>query len=189
MKIKEDLTKRTFGKLEVLKRDESKIGLERGSFWICHCECGTITSTSRHSLVNHGTKSCGCLQKSAAMNLALPNAEADKNYWISKYKSRARKQKVDFSLTNREFYDICSMDCFYCGASPIERNHGYNRKNYTGTYMANGIDRIVSGGGYTTQNSVPCCTTCNLMKTNKTLEEFIGLAIKIANKHGRKSGS
>lgn len=186
MKIKEDLTGQKFGQLFVTSRDLSKIGLERGSFWICKCDCGVIKSVSRHSLVNHGTKSCGCLQKQKAMNLALPDAKADKNTWLMKYKNRAKKLKIEFTLTSEEFYDICSLDCFYCGEKPVKRS-GYQRKNYTGIYLANGIDRVDSKEGYTKKNSVPCCTTCNLMKTDKNLEEFINLAIKIAKKHGEKN--
>lgn len=189
MKIKEDLTGRTFGKLKVLQRDNSKIGLERGSFWLCVCECSNTRSVSRHSLVNHGTKSCGCLQKRAAMSLALPNAKADSNNWIRRYKDRAKKQNVDFSLSNEEFYDICSMNCFYCDSKPISRSHGYKRKNDTGIYVANGIDRVLPNEGYTKENSVPCCTICNLMKTNKSQKEFIDTAIRIANKHRNENGS
>jgi hypothetical protein len=183
MKIKEDLTGKKFGKLTVISRDINKIGLERGSFWNCECECGEKRSVSRHSLVNHGTKSCGCLQKEFAMSQALPDAEADKRYWLSKYKRRAKKLGIEFSLKDSEFYDICSMDCFYCGDSPVPRDHGYVRKNDTGIYKANGIDKIDPDGGYTKDNSVPCCTPCNMMKTDKSQEDFINRAIKIANKH------
>jgi hypothetical protein len=183
MKIKEDLTERKFGLLFVKSRDLTKVGLKRGSFWICQCECGRNTSISRHSLVNHGTQSCGCLQKAWARSQALPNGEADKNHWLMKYKRRATELKIEFSLTDEEFYDICSLRCFYCDDVPVPRSHGYTRQNYTGTYSANGIDRVNPEIGYTKNNSVPCCTPCNLMKTNKSQEYFINKAIKIANKH------
>ena len=186
MKIKEDLTNKQFGQLIVLERDFSKIGLIRGSYWICRCICGTMKSIARHSLFK-GTKSCGCLQKLAAMNGALPEAKADKNYWLRKYKARAKKLQIEFSLTDEEFYDICSMNCFYCDAQPVPRNHGYKRKGDSSTYYANGIDRIEPHVGYTKENSVPCCTPCNLMKTDKSQKEFIEMAIKIAIKHGRKN--
>lgn len=185
--IKEDLTGRIFGKLKVLQRDVVKIGLERGSFWICQCECGNICSTARHSLVNHGTQSCGCYQKTQARNKAMPDAMSDKNYWIGKYKRRAKNQNVEFSFSDKEFYDICSMNCFYCDREPVVRSTGYIRQNDVGVYKANGIDRIEPKKGYTIENSVPCCTPCNLMKTDKNQQEFINIAIRIAKKHGKKN--
>lgn len=185
MKIKEDLTGKKFGKLTVISRDSNKIGLERGSFWNCECECGEERSVSRHSLVNHGTKSCGCLQKEKASEKALEGNTAAKNSWIRKYRKRAKSENVEFSLTSEQFYDICSMNCYYCGDAPTERStYTYVRKNgFEGKFIANGIDRVVPDQGYTLENSVPCCTPCNLMKTDKSQLEFINRAIKIANKH------
>lgn len=183
--LKEDLIGKVFGKLTVKNRDYTKIGLEVGSIWLCQCECGTIKLISRHNLVNTGTKSCGCLQKTMASQRTLPNAGADRNYWIRKYKSRSKKLGIEFSLSDNEFYDICSMNCYYCGDTPTVRSCGYKGKNSTVEFRANGIDRVESDGGYTRENSVPCCTPCNLMKTDKTLKNFIDRAIKIANKHGK----
>lgn len=180
MNIKEDLTGRIFGQLTVLSRDLSKIGLERGSFWLCTCDCGKSRSVSRHSLVNHGTKSCGCLQKKKAAGSALPDALADKNYWLSKYKKRAKTTKIEFLLSNEEFYSICSKNCFYCGDAPETKNHGYIRKYQKEVYQANGIDRVNPNIGYVNDNCVPCCHVCNFMKTNKTQEDFINKVLKIA---------
>lgn len=187
MKIKEDLTGKVFKKLIVISRDYDKIGLERGSFWICKCACGTIKSISRHSLVNHGTASCGCLQKQKAQENHLPNSEAQKNSWLKKYKSRAKKDKCNFDFTNEEFFALCSLDCFYCGDAPSARStYTYNRKGGSDIrYKANGIDRVNPAMGYTKPNTVPCCTVCNLMKTDKTQEQFINKAIAIANRFRR----
>lgn len=187
MKIKEDLTGRIFGQLTVICRDLTKIGLERGSFWICRCICLRTKSVSRHSLVNHGTKSCGCLQKLVAMKGALPNAGADRNSWLSKYKRRSKENDVVFSLSDEEFYDICSMNCFYCNDRPSEKNHGYKRKNDTGTYFANGIDRLDPRIGYTKDNSVACCKVCNFMKTDKTQNDFIRKVLQIADNMRNKN--
>lgn len=189
MKIKEDLTSKKFGKLLVISRDKSKIGLERGSFWNCLCDCGTNKSISRHSLVNHGTLSCGCYQKQrASEGKSLDGDQASKNAWLKKYKARAKKFKIKFEFTNEEFFYICEKECFYCGDLPIERDvYTYIRMNCTEAlrYKANGIDRVNPKLGYTKLNTVPCCTTCNLMKTDKSQEEFINKAISIAKRFGR----
>lgn len=57
-----DLTGKTFGRLKVLKRDDS-IKSPRGVYWICECECKNICSICGVELRNGKTKSCGCLSK------------------------------------------------------------------------------------------------------------------------------
>lgn len=36
----------------------------------------------------------------------------------------------------------------------------------------NGIDRVNSKEGYTEENSVPCCSTCNKAKLDMSFEDF-----------------
>jgi hypothetical protein len=184
---KEDLTGRILGKLTVLRRDVGKIGLVRGSFWICSCSCGNIRSISRQGLVNHGTKSCGCLVREVAAKNAMPDGGADKNHWLGKYKRRAKELGIEFSLTPEEFYDICSMNCFYCDAAPTHKSNGHKhvieQKNL---YKANGIDRVDPNIGYTKENGVPCCKVCNFMKTDKSQQFFIDKMIEIVSNLRRK---
>lgn len=184
MKIKEDLTNRKFGQLTVKKRDESKIGHYRGSYWICNCECGNVKSISRHSLVNHGTISCGCFQIKKAMENGLDGNQSHKNYWLSKYKKRAKKLNIDFSLSKDLFYSICEQNCYYCGVKPSKKSCGYEKKSGKGLpYHANGIDRIDPSIGYIKDNCVSCCKQCNFMKTNKTIDEFFNLIKMIYENH------
>lgn len=53
-----DLSKMTFGDLEVLHRDES--ATDGKARWICRCKCGKIVSVLSESLRNGKTTSCGC---------------------------------------------------------------------------------------------------------------------------------
>ncbi len=184
-RVKENLIGRVFGKLTVLNRDFDQIGKKRGTYWICQCECGKICSTSRHSMVNHGAKSCGCLQKEVAISRAIPNAGSDKKSWLNKYKRRCQKKGTEFSLTDKQFYDICSMNCYYCDALPSPRSCGYKTKKDVGEYRANGIDRVDPNVGYIETNCVPCCTICNFMKTNKSQKDFINKILEIADHIGR----
>lgn len=34
----------------------------RRPMWLCQCECGNIVSMSSSALIQHGTKSCGCIK-------------------------------------------------------------------------------------------------------------------------------
>ncbi len=180
--VKEDLTGRILGKLTVLKRDVDKIGLIRGSYWICECECGNIRSISRQSLINHGTKSCGCLIRETAAKRAMPDGGADKNHWLNKYKRRARENGVEFTLTDEEFFEICSLNCFYCNAKPTHKSNGHKHViRQEKLYLANGIDRVNSKIGYVPGNCVPCCKICNFMKTDKTMEMFINKVLEISD--------
>lgn len=56
-----DLTGQKFGRLTVIKRDESS---PKGrSKWICQCDCGNTISVLRNHLTCGTTKSCGCIKK------------------------------------------------------------------------------------------------------------------------------
>lgn len=57
-----DLTNQTFGKLKVLRRDNSKPqGHQYKAYWICQCECGKIISVKSDDLTRGHTRSCGCI--------------------------------------------------------------------------------------------------------------------------------
>lgn len=60
IKIPFDLAGEQFGRLTVLRRDDTKEP-GRGNFWICRCACGKEVVVRTHSLVSGHTKSCGCL--------------------------------------------------------------------------------------------------------------------------------
>lgn len=80
-----------------------------------------------------------------------------------RYKASAKKRSLGFALTQKLFFNLLQKDCHYCGV-----------KN------ANGIDRYRNTVGYSVQNSVPCCTACNMMKKTLDPQDFIAHAIRIA---------
>lgn len=54
-----DLKSKTYNRLKVIERDTTKKG--KGTYWICKCECGNITSVRGDELKSGQIKSCGCL--------------------------------------------------------------------------------------------------------------------------------
>lgn len=56
-----------FGRLTVLKIDESRKG--KNSYYSCLCSCGTVKSILRSNLVSGSTQSCGCFRKEKAQQL------------------------------------------------------------------------------------------------------------------------
>lgn len=65
MKKAQNLSGQRFGKLTVLERAGTK---SHNTMWLCQCDCGNTTVTSRGNLLNGKTKSCGCLKHRPAVN-------------------------------------------------------------------------------------------------------------------------
>jgi predicted Zn-ribbon and HTH transcriptional regulator len=73
------------------------------------------------------------------------------------YKNNAKKRNLAFNLTLHEFGEYWQEPCSYCG-SGIETI---------------GVDRVDSSLGYTVENTVSCCFTCNEMKMTRTKAEWV----------------
>lgn len=66
----------------------------------------------------------------------------------------SKKEKKDL-LTVEQKVELWSSPCYVCGRSP-----------------SFGIDRYDASGDYTTENSKPCCTDCNYMKSDRPFQDF-----------------
>jgi hypothetical protein len=86
------------------------------------------------------------------------------NQRYSEYQCRSKSLNREFNLTIEQFEEITNRPCHYCGGNSIDRN-----KDSRG----NGIDRKNSEIGYTLENCVPCCATCNFIKNNMPYDEYI----------------
>jgi hypothetical protein len=89
----------------------------------------------------------------------------------SQYKYNASKRNIDFNLLKKEFINLISEKCYYCGTEGL--NEKYN------TVGAGGIDRIDSSISYTINNCVSCCGQCNEMKLDYTKKEFLDKCLLI----------
>jgi hypothetical protein len=165
-----DLKGRRFGKLLVVEKSERPMELkDRSAYWLCKCDCGGEKVISAHSLVRNLTNSCGCLA-------LKPNSESGFNCLYSSYLSCAKDRNIIFELDKDIFRLIVNMDCFYCGEQPSSI-----KKAVGGDYIYNGIDRVDSSLGYTTNNIVPCCKFCNYAKRINSQEYFIDKITQIYN--------
>lgn len=104
----------------------------------------------------------------------------------------------DADISFDEFIKLSEMPCHYCGVIKANKMHigikktgeqRFSRRKYSdGTYHNviahgayikdgwfeyNGLDRVDSTGLHSKNNVVPCCKTCNFMKTNKTQAFFL----------------
>lgn len=82
------------------------------------------------------------------------NKDLPKKY--NDYLLRAFKKKLSFLLSVEEFMFIINKPCIYCGSN-----------------INIGIDRESAKEGYTVDNSVPCCTMCNMMKYTYHKNDFL----------------
>lgn len=83
------------------------------------------------------------------------------------YKSSARKYNRYFNLSLNNFIQwFNNTDCYYC----------FNRINTIG------LDRVNNENGYTMENVVPCCSTCNYMKRHLKQSDFFKHILKIADR-------
>lgn len=173
-----------FGRLIVCEKTNEKDGTT--FIYKCLCDCGQITNVSRGRLTKiNGTKSCGCLRNEVAQQFHLKTpGEVSYRLLINNYKAGASNRNLDWNLTDEEALSIFSKDCSYCGLPPQKYNR-YLKKNNTLFFKKTkqatidrawinytGIDRVDSSLGYSSDNCVPCCKTCNVAKMNMPKEEW-----------------
>lgn len=97
-----------------------------------------------------------------------------KTNWVfneiyNRYIARAGNKKLLFTLSKEKFAELTQNHCYYCGKEPDE----VNRKNSPLKVIYNGIDRLNNFLGYTDENCVSCCDTCNKMKNTLSKEDFL----------------
>ena len=153
-----------YGRLTVIKRSGSN---NHGyATWLCECECGNKTVMNGASLRNGNTRSCGCLRRE---NGSLAKGESAFNIVFSDIRRMAKKRGYEWQLTKEQVRVLTGRVCFYCGVEPKQ---GASKKICNGVYLYNGLDRADNKRGYTIDNVVPCCKTCNLAKRTMSVEEF-----------------
>jgi len=130
--------------------------------------------------------SCGCLKRDSAswksvgpntMPWQLPSGEAAFNNLLHSYRSKALKRGFVFDLTKEEFRELVTGECVYCGDSLGSLSRGLGKTS--GDFRFTGVDRAVNEEGYTKENAVSCCSTCNFMKHKLGSSAFLEHVSKI----------
>lgn len=170
-----DYTGLMFDRLKVISYSHNK---NNQRYWLCVCSCGTELTVSSSKLKHQ--KSCGCIgrEKCSIRMKTLKSGQkeygvAAKNYCYHIYKKGARNRQIEFDLTFNQFIDIVQKSCTYCGRKDTRQVTHNNRGNlFYGSFSCTGIDRLDNSKGYTLNNSVPCCWTCNNAKKDMSYDEF-----------------
>jgi hypothetical protein len=195
--MNDDLIGKKVGRLTVLNEDinrPKKYYEWKGKkypyvYYRCLCECGKFVSIRKNLLGNSKitTKSCGCLISDVITTINKKRKFSDKDRTLNAqyrlYKYRAKKRNLVFDFTKAEFSNFMLEKCYYCGWKSETKPHFHNWKSRDGFLIYNGLDRIDSTKGYTRENVVPCCRSCNSAKLNLTQQEFFHLISMIYNTH------
>ena len=162
---------------EIVKRDASG-----RRYYECFCDCGGVTVSRRDSLLAHTTVSCGCKYGKTPEQRSLEGKAKRADYykrewshrkdWFAKHRrttrqrfmrarNAARHRGIEWGLTLEQYESVALRPCMYCnGLLGAVETRG-------------GLDRDDNSKGYTFENSVPCCFTCNRLKSNIfTKDEF-----------------
>lgn len=84
------------------------------------------------------------------------------------YKSDAKRRNIIWNLTKQEFNDFSGGNCYYCNSE----------------ILLIGLDRINNDPtvGYTKENICRCCSICNRMKSNMSIDNFLSHISKIKSR-------
>lgn len=143
-----DITGCRYGKLTVI----SFFGIKnRGSYWICQCDCGNQIITSSHCLQQGNTKSCGCTHIEKSSKLCK-----SRNYrhgyskeplyavWKTMRQRCNNPKQYDYRWYGAKGITICPEWNDYCIFREWAITHGYNQSLT--------IDRIDCTGNYCPSN-------------------------------------
>lgn len=146
----------------------------------CRCDCGNTVWKLGNVLTHKptGTKivelrSCGCRRKEYDQMVAG-------NHLAAGYRCDAEKRGISMELTNQEIIDLTMQCCVYCSAKP-SRVFKVERKDEVVERLCNGIDRKRSDQPYTTENCVPCCKTCNILKGKMAFDDWTAYLNRVVN--------
>lgn len=122
---------------------------------------------------------CQCHFLEANPDKKVRRSQSSKKYYRTakgrwnRFLNQAQYRGITQELTFDQFTEITSQRCEYCGC-------------FTEGFNWCGIDRKDNSFGYTSNNSVPCCTSCNMMKQGLCESKFLEHALRIADWQRKK---
>ena len=137
---------------------------QEGDKCLCRCSCHRELHVLTKLLTSGRTKSCGCSQYKKR-EFGTGTGALNARYCV--YRSNAEHHKRIFALSRQQFRNISVLPCAYCREPPKQiARSGHSQQ------LISGIERIDSTEGYTSENCVPCCTSCKRAKGRLNSKEF-----------------
>jgi len=164
-----DLTGRVFGYLTVVERTFTS-NKSRNAMWKCLCVCGKEHAASGGNLQTGNIRSCGC--KTAEL-FSESSRKRPYESLYNQFLSTARDNNREVDLSYECFVSFTATDeCEYCGGPVCWSAYNVNENG-----SAYNLDRKDNTKGYTKDNVVVCCTTCNRAKGARyTYQEWACMA-------------
>jgi len=157
----------------------------KAKFRKCKCNCGKefkIRSERFKTVI--ACKACTTTiktkNKKGGLYLTIPNFSVKRRKYKG-YEKRAQAKQLEFNLSIEQALELFDSNCHYCGIEPQEIDAIYNGNTIDGTCKANTIDRVDSSKGYTFDNVVASCNTCNKAKLEMSDETFRTWINKVYN--------
>lgn len=148
-----------FGRWVVIQEDESR---GHPYHYICRCDCGTVRSVNRCSLVTGSSKSCGCYHKEVAAHHArtyfTKHGKCKDPAYIRFLKRRRYHADREWTHEMDQLLFELQPSCVICeSTSRLEVDH---------------VVPSIKGGKLEPGNVVVLCRSCNSSKHDKTLSEL-----------------
>lgn len=134
--------------------------------------CGSTKATTWQSAQASGCNSCSMRASKGNLDpkrVALVRV-------INVARRGARDRGYEWSLSDNRVFELIYSACHYCGTDAS--NTCSKRGKYAIRY--NGIDRVDNTLGYTVENSVACCSTCNRAKGDMSYDAFLAWLGRVA---------
>lgn len=153
------------------------------------CKCGkelrgsaSFVTTKVNTYNKHSYTGCQlCWNKYLATRVEYNSDEYFHDIY-KRYTRRGRDLNIEFALTKEQCTQLFKSPCYYCGELPKIRSLAITKlKNKL--IESNGIDRLQSNLGYTVENTVACCKSCNYAKHILNYDQFIDKVKKIYSIH------
>jgi hypothetical protein len=100
--------------------------------------------------------------KDCSLKKHKPSKEARR---FADFNGNLKRRGIEVTLTREQFLEFWGKPCIYCG-------------NDTPTVN---LDRVNSDKGYSMDNVVPCCLSCNMGKGTQTAEQYIDHCNKVVD--------
>lgn len=148
---------------------------------LCRCTlCGLVKDRSLETVyitAKKGDPLSGCMACTRKSSRSDDEGPA-LNKWYYSCKSNAVSRGLSFELSREEWAGIVKNNCFYCGSLPEIKT---GREEWHLSVRLSGVDRINNDMGYTTDNCVACCRSCNMAKRDMSFNDWKMWCVNMSN--------
>lgn len=160
--------------------------------WRCVCDCGNYATVQESSLINDGSKSCGCYQKEIASQTHLGSkskrwtgyGDVSGRLWDT-IKTGAKKRNLEFDISIEYIWELFKKQNGKCALTGMDITlisylYDENSRKKTKLLTTASLDRIDSKRGYTKDNVWWVHKHINVMKNAYNFKEFVSYCIMVA---------